>query len=118
VPDVSLLNPPLAAMPAIPRRVQQLSDTAKLDFGEAALLALSSAARTADAVTGSGQLDVLRYGRTLKPRGLVWVRGAGRPYDGLWYVPNVSTTIKRGSVTQSFSLAREGQFSISPKVIL
>jgi len=116
VPDVSAVKLPLAAVPAIPRRVRQLSDTAKHDFGEAMLLALAGAVRSADAVTGSGQLDVLRYGRLLKPRRLVGVRGAGLPFDGFWYVPNVSTTIKRGSVTQSFSLARDGLISNTPRV--
>jgi hypothetical protein len=98
--------------------VQQLSGLAKHDYAEAALLALAGAARTADAVTGSGQLDVLRYGRLLKSRGLVWVCGAGRAFDGLWYVPSVSTTIKRdGGVTQSFSLARGELVSLTQKVI-
>jgi hypothetical protein len=118
VPDMSSLKLPLAARPAPPLRVQQLSGVAKHDYAEAALLALAGAARTADAVTGSGQLDVLRYGRLLKPRGLVWVRGAGRAFDGLWYVPSVSTTIKRdGGVTQSFSLARGELVSLTQKVI-
>ena len=75
------------------------------------LLGLAQAVRTADAVTGTGQLDVLRYGHVLRARQLVGVRGAGLAYDGLYYVQSVSHTIRRGSYTQSFSLARDGRIS-------
>ena len=50
----------------------------------------------------SGTLDVLRYGRLLKARRLVGVRGAGIAYDGLYYVQSVTSTLKRGEFKQSF----------------
>ncbi len=80
------------------------------------LLGLAQAVRTADAVTGTGQLDVLRYGHVLRSRQLVGVRGAGLVYDGFYYVRSVSHTIRRGSYTQNFSLARDGLISNTPRV--
>ena len=52
----------------------------------------------------SGSLDVMRYGRILKARRLVGVRGAGNPYDGLYYVESVTSTLKRGEFRQRFQL--------------
>lgn len=68
-------------------------------------------------VTASGSLDGGRYGRILRPRGLVGLRGAGFTYDGLYYVQQVSHQIRRGSYTQDFTLTREGTGSITPVVI-
>ncbi|MBS0465702.1 MAG: hypothetical protein JSR14_00590, partial [Proteobacteria bacterium] len=61
-------------------------------------------------------LNVLRYGRMLKARGLVGVRGAGVAYDGLYYVSSVTSTLKRGEFKQSFELTRNGLVSITPAV--
>ncbi|MBS0508950.1 MAG: hypothetical protein JSR53_16370, partial [Proteobacteria bacterium] len=66
--------------------------------------------------SGSGSLNVLRYGRMLKARGLVGVRGAGVAYDGLYYVSSVTSTLKRGEFKQSFELTRNGLVSITPAV--
>jgi hypothetical protein len=77
---------------------------------------LAEAKKSQDAVTASGTLDVLRYGRILKPRKLVGVRGAGIAYDGLYYVSSVTSTLKRGEFKQSFNLSRNGLISITPKV--
>lgn len=116
IPDVSLLRPPLALRTAQSLRMERLDDVANLDFVSAALLSLS-AGSTPDAITGSGQLDVLRYGQPLKARQLVGVRGAGTAYDGLYYVSSVTHNIKRGEYKQSFSLAREGVISLTPVVV-
>jgi len=67
-------------------------------------------------VFGSGSLDVARYGRVLKPRQLVGVRGAGEAFDGLHYVTSVTSTLRQGAFTQSFALARNGLISTVPKV--
>lgn len=64
--------------------------------------------------SGRGALDVLRYGRMLKARRLVGVRGAGVAYDGLYYVSSV-TTIRRGQFRQNFELTRNGLDSITPR---
>lgn len=116
IPDVSLLRPPLAARPADAMRKKNLEDVANLDPVRAALLGLSETVGQ-DAITGSGQLDVLRYGQPLKARQLVGVRGAGMAYDGLYYVTSVTHNIKRGEYKQSFNLAREGLISLTPAVV-
>ncbi|MBH5369763.1 hypothetical protein [Bradyrhizobium glycinis] len=116
IPDVSILRPPLALRPAPAMRMAQLEDVADLDPIPAALLGIAASAKP-DAITGSGSLDVLRYGRPLKARQLVGVRGAGTAYDGLYYVSSVTHSIKRGEYKQNFSLAREGLISLAPGVI-
>ena len=67
-----------------------------------------------DAVTGTGSLDVLQYGRVLRSRMLVIVRGAGIAYDGLYYVNSVTHNIKSGAYTQNFELSRDGLVSTLP----
>jgi hypothetical protein len=116
VPDISVLRPPLAVRPALAMKKTVLPDTAKQDPAQAATEALAIAAQSADAITGSGQLDVLRYGQVLRPRELVGVRGAGITYDGLFYVKSVTHNLKRGAYTQNFTLAREGLISLTPIV--
>ncbi|HEX8229991.1 MAG TPA: hypothetical protein VF826_11860 [Chloroflexia bacterium] len=116
VPDVSLLNPPLGLVPPIPNRIRQIRGLAKLSPIQAALRGLATASRSGDSVSGSGSLDVLRYGRTLKARSLVGVRGAGTAFDGLYYVKSVTSKIKRGEYKQSFTLGRNGLISTLPRV--
>jgi hypothetical protein len=116
IPDVSLLRPPLSIRPGLAMRSAPLDDVASLDPIPAMLLGVAASAKP-DAITGSGTLDVLRYGRPLKARQLVGVRGAGTAYDGLYYVSSVTHNIKRGEYKQSFSLAREGLISLTPRVI-
>jgi hypothetical protein len=77
---------------------------------------LAYAGQHSDSVFGSGRLDVAKYGRLLMSRQLVGVRGAGTPYDGLFYVKSVTHEIERGSYKQSFSLARNGLISTVPTV--
>jgi hypothetical protein len=116
IPDVGLLRPPLAVRPALAMRSAQVGDVAKFGPIRAALLGLGKST-TPDPITGSGTLDVLRYGRPLKARQLVGVRGAGTAYDGLYYVSSVTHNIKKGEYKQNFSLAREGLISLTPRVI-
>lgn len=116
VPAISILRPPLAARPAVALRRAPLPDAAKLNSGQAALMGLGQEVTDADAVTGQGTLDVLRYGHILKARQLVSVRGAGVSYDGFYYVTSVTHDLKRGEYKQSFQLARDGLVSLSPVV--
>jgi hypothetical protein len=116
IPDISLLRPPLAARPVAALRHEPLRDVANLPSIQAALLGLSRTATGADAISGSGQLDVLRYGHVLRARQLVAVRGAGLAYDGLYYVRSVTSDIKRGEYKQSFQLSRDGLVSLTPEV--
>lgn len=116
VPDVGLLDPPLSLIPPIPNRIEPITGLAKLSPIQAALRGLARAARSSDAVTGTGTLDVLRYGRILKARRLVGVRGAGMAFDGLYYVKSVTHGIKRGEFKQRFTLSRNGLVSTLPRV--
>ncbi|GAB2502706.1 hypothetical protein GCM10027084_16610 [Pseudoxanthomonas sangjuensis] len=116
IPDVTPLNPPLGAIPPLPPKIEKLADTAHLGVAGALARGLAFAGQNSDSVFGSGQLDVARYGRLLKSRRLVGVRGAGLPFDGLYYVKSVSHQIERGAYRQSFSLARNGLISTIPTV--
>jgi hypothetical protein len=116
IPDITPLNPPLGLIPPIANKTEPIEGTAKLSPVRAALVGMAKAAKSADAVTGSGTLDVMRYGTILKPRQLVGVRGAGLAFDGLHYVKSVTHNIKRGQYKQSFSLSRNGLISTIPNV--
>jgi hypothetical protein len=116
IPDVTPLNPPLGAVPPLPPKLKFLTDTANMNPLAAAMRGIAYAGRHSDAVFGSGSLDVARYGHVLRSRQLVGVRGAGDAFDGLHYVTSVTTTMKRGELTQSFSLARNGLLSTVPSL--
>ncbi|WP_017460715.1 hypothetical protein [Dyella ginsengisoli] len=116
IPDITPLNPPLGLVPPLPPKIEKLTDTAHLGVAGALARGLAFAGQNSDSVFGTGQLDVTRYGRLLKSRRLVGVRGAGEPFDGLYYVSSVSHRIERGSYKQSFSLARNGLISTLPTV--
>jgi hypothetical protein len=116
IPDVSVLRPPLALRPAATLKRQPLPNQSGRSITDIVLRGLSKTADSSDAVTGTGKLDVLRYGHVLQSRGLVGVRGAGLAYDGLWYVSSVTHEIKRGEYKQSFRLARDGFVAFSDRV--
>ena len=116
IPDINPLSPPLGLVPSIPKRFVNVSGTAKLSPIQAVLRGLAKTSQTSDTVTGSGSLNVLRYGRILKSRGLVGVRGAGLAFDGLYYVKSVTHNIKRGDYKQNFTLGRNGLISTLPRV--
>jgi hypothetical protein len=116
IPDVTPLNPPLGAVPPLPPKIQNLDNTAQMSSASALMSGIAFAARHSDSVFGSGRLDVARYGRVLQSRRLVGVRGAGLPYDGLYYVTGVTHEIRRGHYAQSFSLVRNALVSTLPTV--
>ncbi|MCZ2523695.1 hypothetical protein [Streptomyces sp. HB2AG] len=117
VPEVSTFRPPLARRPAPALKKKVLGGTAKKDGPQAYAEVVARAMESADAVSGSGQLDVVRYGYLLRPRELVGVRGAGLTYDGLYYVKSVTHNLQRGAFTQNFTLAREGLTARSSTVV-
>ena len=86
------------------------------DLAALIMRGMSRAAKGANVITGSGSLDIARYGQILRPRKLVNVRGAGPHSDGTYYIQSVSTTIQRGSFKQSFTLSRNAHGSFSEKV--
>jgi len=108
VPNINLLKPTLAQSQATPLKTQQLTPLSGEDPIKAALIALGKLMTSSEAITGSGELDVLRYGQVFKVRQRAAVRGAGQYYDGEYYVKSVTHTIKRGQYKQSFNLARGG----------
>lgn len=116
VPPVTPLNPPLGAIPPIPKKFPFVAGTAKLSPIGAALVGMARAAKSWDAVTGKGSLDVVRYGRSLKARRLVGVRGAGTAFDGLHYVKSVTHKLQRGEYKQDFELVRNGLISTQPRI--
>jgi hypothetical protein len=116
VPNISILRPPLGARLTPPAKIEFPEGISKLNASQAVGRALGIVFAASDAISGSGQLDVMRYGRALRSRQIVGVRGAGIAYDGLYYVQSVTHNIKRGEYKQSFSLSRDGLVSITPTV--
>jgi hypothetical protein len=106
VPDFNPLSPPLGPGMPIPLRAEPLTGMAKYSLPQALMVGSAKAARAAEVISGSGSLNVMRYGRVLKARRLVEVRGAGLPHDGLHYVRSVTHQIKPGEYKQSFTLTR------------
>jgi len=119
----SLRLPPLAAMPALPFqlpnvRTSLLEQSPGLSVIEAYARAQGVTDKSVDSVvTAQGELDALRYGDVLAPRGIVGLRGAGFTHDGFYYVKSVSHAISRGQFKQRFSLTREGTGAITPVVV-
>jgi len=111
IPDVTPLNPPLGAIPPIPKDIYVIDETAKYSPIRGALIGMAKAAKSADVVSATGSLDVVRYGSVLKARKLVGVRGAGPAFDGLYYVRSVTHNLKRGEYKQNFTLGRNGLVS-------
>ena len=121
IPPITPLNPPLGLIPPLPSNIPPdltpiRDDLAKRPIPQAIMIGLAAASQMADAVTGEGTLDVVRYGGVLKARELVGVRGAGPAFDGLYYVKSVTHKIKRGEYKQSFKLSRNGLVSTVPAV--
>jgi hypothetical protein len=116
VPNFNVLRPPMGLRPTLPTKVTFPSDAARLAPDRAASYALALSFGAADAISGTGTLDVLRYGQVLRARMMVGVRGAGLAYDGLYYVNSVTHSLKRGQFKQNFSLSRDGLVSNTPVV--
>lgn len=116
VPNLNPLAPPLGLIPLLSKRTEPVLGAAALSTPSAIMKAFAQDAATAGGVTATGSLHVQRYGRLLKSRALVGVRGAGTAFDGLYYVESVTHSIKRGEYTQSFNLSRGEVVSITPRV--
>jgi hypothetical protein len=116
IPPITPFSPPLGLIPPIPKKIEPIPGLANKNPIQAILIGMAKAAKGQDAVTATGALDVLRYGRPLSARGLVGVRGVGTAFDGLYYVQSVTHKIKRGEYKQNFTLTRNGLISTFPKV--
>ena len=117
VPNINILKPPLGARPTPPAKVEFANGVSHMSPAEAAKRALGMLFSSANAISGSGSLDVVRYGQPLRSRMLVGVRGASLAYDGMYYVDSVTHNIKRGEYKQSFTLSRDGLISQTPVVM-
>jgi hypothetical protein len=116
VPNFNLFKPPLGARPTPPSKVEFPDSLSKEDPGAVVNKILGILALSSDSISVSGSLDVVRYGRALRSRMIVGVRGASMAYDGMYYVNSVTHNIKRGEYKQSFQLSRDGLISITPMV--
>ena len=120
LPDVNPLQPPQGQIPVPPRTFRQLgrrsarsrSDhdrddaMSKYNIATGIVRGLARAAQTSNVISASGTLDARRYGGILRGRQLVNVQGASIDFDGQYLVKSVTTTLKRGALTQSFQLER------------
>lgn len=116
IPIPTGFRPTLVGKPATPLRKTITRDTAGLSAIDAALRVLEILAQSSDSIDAQGELDALQYGRALRARNLVAVRGAGQSYDGTYYVKRVTHNIQRGQYRQSFGLTREGLGALSLQV--
>ncbi len=116
IPNLNPLQPPLGVLSTPLSNITMLKDTARMNPMQAISRGLNEAKKSQDSVTATGNLDVLRYGRPLRARGLGGVRGAGLAYDGLYFVSSVKSILKCGEFKQSFDLTRNGLISMTPRV--
>lgn len=114
IPGFSPLAPPFGAVRPVARRLTRTMEASKANFTEALLAGFSQMNRSQDTVSANGSLNVLRYGHVLQAKSLVSVRGCTHPYDGMYFVNQVSHSIERGKFTQSFTLVRDGLVSTIP----
>jgi hypothetical protein len=117
VPNINAFKPPLGLRPTPPAKIEFADDVAQLQPEEAARGILAFLMNNAEAISGNGSLEVLRYGHVLRARMMVGVRGAGLAYDGLYYVDSVTHNLKRGEYKQNFTLSRDGLISNTPRVL-
>jgi hypothetical protein len=116
IPSVNPLDPPLGLIVPVPQKTEDMKNTAKLPTAQALMLGMAKASATANVVTGTGTISVLRYGSILQARQLVGVRGAGLAFDGLYYVDSTKHQIKPGEYKQSFTLKRNALMANVPAV--
>src|SRR5262249_43669039 len=120
IPIPSGLLPSLVSKPVQPLRKAISRDTANLSFAQALLKVITSVSESSDVIEASGEVDAVRYGRALRSRRLVDVRGAGRSYDGTYYVKQVVHNIRRlprGEYKQNFSLTRDGRGASGTSIV-
>ncbi|HYN19752.1 MAG TPA: hypothetical protein VE078_02250 [Thermoanaerobaculia bacterium] len=111
--------------PALARTTVKRADAAREVFRGSGLTSAQARGRAQartdlsmdQVVTATGELDAVRYGHLLQAHGVVGVRGAGKTYDGLYYVQSVTHKLSPGSYKQSFTLTREGLGSTIPMVV-
>jgi hypothetical protein len=119
---ISTRLPPLAALPAVLVHQPNVRKTLlEVPDGTSYVAAYAQAQAMTDAstdkvLTASGELNALRYGDLLRPRGIVGLRGAGWMHDGFYYTKSVTHSIRHGEYKQRFTLTREGLGALTPVV--
>ena len=108
LPSIDMIFPPQSANAPTALKITPITPLASNPPITAAAKAIGNLLTSANAVTATGQLDVIRYGQVFKARQLCSVRGGGAYFDGLYYVKSVTHDIKRGEYKQNFSLERGG----------
>ncbi len=108
VPDIAALVKPLGAIVPPAHRRQRLGGTSRLTTTAAAAAVLARAARSAEAMTGVGTLDVELAGVRLRAGSIIDVHGAATPFNGLYEVSRVRDTITADHHSQTFELLRAG----------
>jgi hypothetical protein len=115
-------RPPLSSQPAY---LANQPNVRTRQFRQSGLNTMQSYARAQgqtdasmdDVLTATGNLNSLRYGNILQPRGLVGLRGVGYNHDGLYYVKQITHDIQNGQYKQNFTLTREGKGALTPVVM-
>ena len=119
VPIPASFLPSLSGNPATPLRTMISRESANLSFPQALLRAVTGVSESSDAIQATGEVDAVRYGHALRSRRLVDVRGAGKSYDGTYYIKSVVHNIKRqtrGEYKMRFTLIRDGRGASSTSV--
>jgi len=83
-----------------------VSQSGLFQTGELQTYAQAEAERSSWAITAEGELHTPAYGRILRAKRPVEVRGAGRQFSGVYYVERVHHTFSGDSYTQRFTLRR------------
>jgi hypothetical protein len=117
VPNLDPLRPPMGVRLPVPSKLEFAEGMGAQGVTEALNETIGIMFGATDSITGTGTLDVLRYGRILRARMMVGVRGAGLAYDGLYYVNSVTHSIKVGEYKQNFSISRDGLIANTPRVM-
>ena len=109
-PAIASIAPPEGLEPTLFRMIRPaISRPVSRDAANPAELFRQNQAivdRSSRAITATGTVDAVKYGRVLRPGMPVLVRGAGRAHSGTWYVTNVSHSISTSSWTQRFTATR------------
>jgi phage protein D len=85
-----------------------LSRTGLTQTAELQNYAQAVADQSSWAITAEGELNTVAYGRVLRAKRPVEVRGAGRQFSGTYYVEKVLHTLGGEGYTQRFTLRRNG----------
>ena len=116
IPDISPLNPPLGVVPPLPIHITPLKYTAKLSPLDAVMHGIAYAGRTLRLRDRHGTPECAALRAHPEGARTGGRARAGMAFDGLYYVKNVTHTIKPGEYKQNFTLVRNGLLSTIPRV--